>query len=474
MSYDNKYLKYKLKFENLKNSISGKNKLSIVSLNCLQSDLLLGWSLYSKNNNIPMYFPIEDVKGFKPDYNDTKSFYTNIENQRNYLKIKYLIENNSDIICLQEVDQNFLAYLNKYFKSIYNIYFNKFNSWPVNQSGIIPDSGYHNYIVTLVKKRINSNKLDQFVEQNKELKSFSQKFKWGSVKYNLVEIKSSLKSIVICNIHTFWTFDINIHNQLFIDFGNYLLQYLNKFSLDIENVVMIGDFNRGDALQTLTINNTSPSNDILINQLFDIKNNPKFNIYPYNHTGNDFIFTGNNINIIRNNIDLEPQPFFGSFLSGNDSSQLYYCMPLVNGLKDVVARFIQAHFNTQRPGGYKQNVDLFLSHFKDSIYYNNVEKLFSSDLEDIFKIKINTIILNNNIIPNTVTLENKKYNIVINKTHIQISNRLFINNFKDAFPGSNIEIYEDLIDLLQKRNFELWNSGQVLSDHLPISAFLEF
>lgn len=167
------------------------------------------------------------------------------------------------------------------------------------------------------------------------------------------------------------------------------------------------------------------------------------------------MFTGNNINIIRNNIDLEPQPFFGSFLSGNESSQLYYCIPLVNGLKDVIARFIQAHFNTPRPGGYQQNVDLFLSHFKNYIYLNEVKKLFSYDLQDLFNIKIDTIILKNNIIPNDITIENKKYNIIIDNTHIQFSNRLFINNFKDAFPGSKLVIYEDLIDLLQKRNFEL-------------------
>lgn len=469
MSYNNKYLKYKLKLENLK-----KNTISIVSLNCLQSDLLLGWCLYSKNSNIPMYFPVDNVKDFQPNYNDHKSFFSKIEHLRNSLKIKYLLEKKSDIICLQEVDQKFLSYLNKFFTSSYNIYINKFNSKTVNESGILPNTGYSNYIVTLVKKRINSDKLEQFVDFNKELKLFSPKFKWGSVKYNLVKINNGTKNIIICNVHTFWTFDINIHNQLFIDFKNYLLQYLNKFNLDIENVVIIGDFNRGDSLQILTNNNTSPSNDILINQLFNISNNPKLHIYPYNHTGNDFIFTGNNINIIRNNIDLEPQPFFGYFLSEKESSNLYYCMPLVNGLKDVIARFIQAHFNTPRPGGYQQNVDLFLSHFKDSIYLNDVKKLFSYDLQDLFNIKIDTIRLKNNVIPNDITLENKKYNIIIDKTHIQISDRLFINNFKDAFPGSKLVIYEDLIDLLQKRNFELWTSGQILSDHLPISAFLEF
>lgn len=108
MFHDKKYLKYKLKLESLKNTLSTKNKLSIVSLNCLQSDLLLGWCLNSKNNNIPMYFPLDNVNNFEPNYNNHKSFFSKIEHQRNSLKIKYLLENNSDIICLQEVDQKFL------------------------------------------------------------------------------------------------------------------------------------------------------------------------------------------------------------------------------------------------------------------------------------------------------------------------------------------------------------------------------
>ena len=320
--------------------------------------------------------------------------------------------------------------------------------------------------------------MEPLMADNKELESFSTNYSWAKVKYNLVKVTVNGKKIIICNVHTFWTMSIDIHNQLFVDFKEYLLKYLKKYKLDIQDVVIIGDFNRADALQIETSDNTSPNNDLLITKLFDITENTELHIYPYNHTGNDFIFTGENIDIKRNDGDVEPQPWFGSFSLRKD---LYYTMPLVNGFKDIVARFIQAHFNTPRPvntngeDGFEQNVNFFKSHFKGSLYEDLVSNIIFKNCEDIFKKKIKTITLKDGKeTPVESEFNGAMYKITLNETHKQMGNNIYILDFGKAFPGSGLDIYDYLIDLLQKRNFELWKEGKIISDHLPICANLVF